>query len=136
MTVSMDVVYEGSLRCDATHGPSGSSLKTDAPVDNQGKGESFSPTDLVATALGACMTTIMAITADRLGVDIKGTKVTVAKHMVADPERRIGKLESRICVPVSVDQASQVKLEAAAHNCPVMKSIDPRIETIVEFDWS
>ena len=99
MSVEIDVVYEGQLRCRATDGPSRAQLTTDAPVDNHGKGESFSPTDLVATALGTCMTTLMGIVADRNKLDIAGTKVHVIKEMVQEPVRRIGTLRVAIRVP-------------------------------------
>ena len=91
--VTISVVYEGELRCRATHDPSGEELRTDAPVDNHGRGESFSPTDLVGVAMGTCMVTIMGIAADKRGLDLTGTTVRVEKRMVADPKRRIGALE-------------------------------------------
>ncbi|MEO0650189.1 MAG: OsmC family protein [Planctomycetota bacterium] len=132
--VQIDIEYRGELRCEATHGPSGSLLATDAPVDNQGRGESYSPTDLLATSLGTCMLTIMGIRARDLGVKLDGTTVRVAKHMVADPQRRVGRLEVSIRLP-AVDAAHQPALEEAAHRCPVANSIDPRIEVEVRFGW-
>src|SRR5271168_3260654 len=98
--VEIAIVYKGELRCVATHQPSNTALMTDAPKDNHGKGESFSPTDLVATALGTCMLTIMGIAAQTMQVDLTGTKVVVHKEMVAQPTRRIGKLTVKIDVPV------------------------------------
>ena len=92
MVVKMHLVYEGNLRCRLTHGPSGSEILTDAPVDNMGKGEAFSPTDLLAAALGSCMLTVMGIAAGRNNVDLTGTTVQVEKEMVATPVRRIGKI--------------------------------------------
>ena len=90
--VAINIVYQGQLHCEATHAPSGATLETDAPKDNHGKGESFSPTDLVATALGSCMLTVMGITARMLDIDLTGARVQVEKEMVASPIRRIGKL--------------------------------------------
>lgn len=133
--VQIDVVYEGSLRCRATHGPSRRELVTDAPLDNQGKGESFSPTDLVATALGTCMLTIMGIAAEKHGLDLTGARVTVKKHMRADPERRIGKLEVEIYVPRALEERWRVLLEKAALSCPVHKSLHPSLETPIVFRY-
>src|SRR5438874_4127310 len=99
--VQIDVTYEGQLRTKAVHNPSGNSFITDAPVDNHGRGESFSPTDLVATALGTCMATVMGIFAERHGIDLKGMRVTVKKEMVQEPVRRIGRLTSEIHVPLA-----------------------------------
>ena len=90
--VQINVTYQGGLRCQAVHGPSGTTLVTDAPVDNHGKGESFSPTDLVATALGACIPTVMGIVAEREKIDLTGMRVTVQKEMSAEPPRRIARL--------------------------------------------
>jgi putative redox protein len=133
--VRIEIDYQGELRCAATHIPSGARLLTDAPVDNQGKGASYSPTDLVATALGTCMATIMAITAQRHGLDLKGTSVSVDKLMVADPLRRIGKLETLIHVPLALDDKTRKLLEAAAAACPVHKSLHEDIEKPVTFQW-
>ena len=135
--VEIEVLYEGGLHCVATHGPSGATLTTDAPVDNQGRGESFSPTDLVATALGTCFLTIMGIVAERGKLDLAGTRVHVTKEMLTAPVRRIGKLT--VCVTVPADKAARLsaadrsKLEAAAKHCPVHQSLHPEIEIPVEF---
>ncbi|PYJ64980.1 MAG: osmotically inducible protein OsmC, partial [Verrucomicrobia bacterium] len=86
--VKVDIRYTGDLHCDATHGPSESKISTDAPTDNRGKGEAFSPTDLVATALGTCMSTTMGIKAQELGVDLRGMAVSIEKEMSNDPPRR------------------------------------------------
>lgn len=136
MAVQITVAYEGNLRSTATHGPSKNQVVTDAPVDNQGKGESFSPTDLVATALGTCMLTIMGIVAARHNLDIRGTRVRVEKHMVADPVRRISRLPSTIEIPVKINPEQRQALENAALTCPVHNSLDPRIERPVQFLWS
>lgn len=133
--VRIDTVYRGSLRVEATHTPSRTTLITDAPVDNHGKGESFSPTDLVATALGTCMATIMAIAAERHDLDLQGMRVTVVKDMVTDPVRRIGKLNTIIHVPVEPDEKLRTILERAALACPVHASLHPDVEKPVLFRW-
>ena len=133
--VRIDVTYEGSLRCIARHAPSGVRLQTDAPVDNQGRGESFSPTDLVATALGACVLTTMAILAERHGWDLSGASVSVEKRMVADPVRRIGGLETRVRIPVEFDSKVRTALEKAAHTCPVHQSLGAQVEAPIVFEW-
>jgi putative redox protein len=137
MSVEIDIVYEGQLRCRATHGPSKTRLATDAPVDNHGRGESFSPTDLVATALGTCMTTLMGIVADRNKLDIIGTTVHVVKEMIQEPVRRIGMLSVTIRVPAAkgalLSAEDRKKLETAAMHCPVHKSLHPDIQTPIEF---
>jgi putative redox protein len=132
--VNIQVEYQGDLHCKATHGPSGAELSTDAPKDNQGRGESFSPTDLVATALGTCMLTIMGIAARTLNIDITGATATVEKEMTAAP-RRIQRLTVRIHVPHSPSPADREKLERAAHTCPVHKSLHPDVEIPIEFTW-
>jgi len=138
MGVPIDITYTGNLHCEAVHGPSKTTLFTDAPVDNGGKGESFSPTDLVATALGACMVTIMGIVAKRDELAIEGTEVHVEKEMIQQPERRIGALRVKITVKggKGLDQAHRDKLERAAHTCPVHKSLHPDIETPIEFIYA
>jgi len=133
--VRIDVAYEGDLRCRATHKPSSTELVTDAPVDNQGKGESFSPTDLVATALGSCMLTIMGIVAERHGVDLSAARVTVIKEMVTEPARRIGKLTTVIHIPVEPEDRVRTMLEKAALACPVHGSLLAEIEKPVMFRW-
>jgi putative redox protein len=133
--VQIDVRYEGGLRCHAVHGPSGRELATDAPVDNHGRGESFSPTDLVATALGTCMATIMGIVADRNGWNIDGTSMRIAKEMTSEAPRRIRRLTVEIESSAALDAESRRTLEEAAHTCPVRLSILPAIEVPVEFRW-
>jgi putative redox protein len=133
--VQVDIAYEGSLACAATHGPSGTVLRTDAPVDNHGKGSSFSPTDLVATALGTCMLTVMAIVAQRIGVDLAGTRVCVTKEMAATPQRRIGKLTVTFFIPAAPSDEQRKRLESAAMTCPVHHSLHPDVLTPIEFKW-
>lgn len=131
--VAIQIVYQGELRCEATHGPSGTVIQTDAPKDNMGKGESFSPTDLVATALGACMLTIMGITARKLSLDIEGATVRVEKEMVTSPVRKIGTLKVRIHVPIALTDEQKEKLHQSALTCPVHKSLHPDVKIPLEF---
>jgi putative redox protein len=133
--VTIDLEYEGELHCRAVHGPSGTVLSTDAPKDNQGRGESFSPTDLVAAALGSCMLTVMGIMARTLDVDIAGATATVEKEMSPAPVRRIERLTVKIVVPQRVSEEDRQKLERAAHTCPVHKSLHPEVKVGVEFGW-
>lgn len=133
--VTITATYDGGLRCTATHGPSGQSLITDAPVDNHGKGENFSPTDLVATAAANCMMTVMAIAAERHGIDLKGTTVTIGKEMSSDTPRRIVSLRSVMTIPLPSSHPQRAMLEAAAKACPVKQSLDPAIDASVEFRW-
>ncbi len=134
--VTINIRYEGGLRCAAAHGPSGQKLHTDAPVDNHGRGESFSPTDLVATALGSCMATIMGIAADRHQIDLRGMEIEVTKEMSADAPRRIAKLATKIKVPLPPDHPQRALLENAALTCPVHKSLSAEMEKPVDFDWA
>jgi putative redox protein len=131
------VIYEGDLRTVATHLQSGSEIQTDAPTDNQGKGERFSPTDLVATALGACMATTMGIKARDLQVDLKGMKLSVLKIMKPDP-RRIAGINVVFEFPetLQIDEKQKTILERTANTCPVMYSIHPDLEVKVEFNWN
>ncbi|MFM7074807.1 MAG: OsmC family protein [Planctomycetaceae bacterium] len=133
--VRITTTYEGGLRCRAVHGPSGTTLVTDAPVDNHGKGESFSPTDLVATALGACMMTIMGIVAVRHSIDLQGMTVETTKVMTATPPRRIASLRTTITVPLPADHPQRALLEQAALSCPVHGSLHPDVEAPIEFVW-
>lgn len=133
--VAITSVYEGSLRCKATHGPSGSTVLTDAPVDNHGKGEAFSPTDLVATALANCMMTVLGIVAERHGIDLKGMTVSIGKQMSAGAPRRILSLRSVMTIPLDPDHPQRTLLENAAMACPVKQSLSPEIDSTVEFRW-
>ncbi|MBI4971463.1 MAG: OsmC family protein [Candidatus Omnitrophica bacterium] len=118
-----------------THGPSGTQLVTDAPKDNQGKGESFSPTDLVASALGSCMITIMGIMARQHNIDLSGLKCRVEKEMVSAPERRIGKLTVALNFAKKYSEKEKTMLERAALTCPVHKSINHEVEIPVTFNY-
>jgi len=128
--------YQGGLRCEATHGPSQNKLITDAPVDNHGKGESFSPTDLVATALGTCMATVMGIYAEGHAIDLQGMTVTVLKEMTQVPVRRIARLTCEIVVPLPATHPRREALERAALTCPVHQSLHPEVDKPVKFTWS
>lgn len=132
--VQVDAEYVGDLRCTAEHIPSGVTLTTDAPTDNHGRGASFSPTDLVATALGTCVATIMGIQADKLGLDLEGTEITVEKEMASDP-RRIDSLRTEVTMPNPLDERTRTRLEQAARHCPVHHSIHPDIEAPIDFHW-
>ncbi|MBV9998024.1 MAG: OsmC family protein [Verrucomicrobia bacterium] len=133
--VTIEIEYQGQLHTQAVHGPSGTRLITDAPVDNGGKGESFSPTDLVATALGTCMVTVMGIFAARHEIDLRGTRVTVAKEMVQQPVRRIGTLHVDIHVPLPASHPHRSALENAARTCPVHQSLHPDVLISVAFHY-
>ena len=135
MAVEINITYEGGLLCTAIHGPSKETLTTDAPVDNGGKGASFSPTDLVATALGTCMATIVGLVAKRSDLNIDGLQVQVIKDMTADSVRRIGSLTTRLVFPKGkpISAADRAKLEAAAKACPVKQSLHPDVKMPVEF---
>ena len=125
--------YLGDLRCEATHGPSGAKITTDAPADNMGRGEMFSPTDLVGTALGTCIVTTMAIVGARRGIDLSSATFRVEKHMATDPVRRIGRLPVTIRLPASLDAQTRTILERAAYTCPVHKSLHPDVAAPISF---
>jgi uncharacterized OsmC-like protein len=133
--VEISIKYLGDLRCEARHEPSGTVITTDAPVDNEGRGESFSPTDLAATSLGACMLTIMGIAARKQGVNLGDTQVKVLKEMTPKPPRRIAKLTVVFTIPLPASHEKRAMLEEAARNCPVHLSLDPGVEQEMRFDW-
>jgi len=133
--VRTEIEYLGDLHCRATHGPSGKSFLTDAPVDNQGKGESFSPTDLVGASLGACIATIMGIYAREHGIALEGMRVTVSKTMSAQPPRRIEKLELLFRMPPGLSARARRALEACVEACPVKRSLHPDITASVAFEY-
>jgi putative redox protein len=132
MAVEITGTYTGNLKMELTHGPSGAKLKTAAPVDNKGDGSSFSPTDLVATALGSCIVTTMAIVAEREGIDFTTASFRVEKHMQSDP-RRIAKLPVEVHMPAGLSPDQKKKLENAGHTCPVHKSLLAEIEAEIRF---
>ena len=133
--VKTSIIYKGQLRCTLTHGPSGSVIQTDAPKDNMGKGEAFSPTDLVAAALGSCMLTVMGIAAAKHNIDLKGSAVEVSKEMITTPVRCIGKINVILNMAPGIPQDKRSMLEAAAHSCPVHKSLHPDLQTPIQFNW-
>jgi len=135
MSVEVDIAYKGKLRCEAKHGPSGVTMMTDAPKDNQGEGAYFSPTDLVGTALGTCMITLMGIVAQRDGMDISGATAHVEKEMTPPP-RMIAKLTVQIKVPTQLTAEQQEKLKTAAMTCPVKRSLHPDVQVVVEFNFA
>ena len=129
------VIYESNLRTTCVHLQSGSSIETDAPTDNKGKGERFSPTDLIATGLGACMITTMGIKAETMDIALDGASVEVTKVMVSDP-RRIGKIIAHITIPaLGLDDKTKEILERVARKCPVERSLHPDLELDMSFTW-
>ena len=133
--VEITISYPGQLRCTATHCPSGSTLNTDAPKDNMGKGEAFSPTDLVATALGTCMLTTMGIVAQRNNIPFESASAKVVKEMVSAPTRRIGSLTVEISVPAPLSEDDERRLRGAALACPVHRSLHPDVQIPLTFYW-
>lgn len=132
--VTIQATYEGDLCCTAAHGPSNARLQTDAPKDNEGLGRYFSPTDLVATALATCVLTTMGIVARRHGIPLAGARARVEKHMNPAP-RRIGRLPVEVTVPGVFSPEQRKLLEAAAHGCPVHKSLHPDVDAPISFVW-
>lgn len=137
MSVEINVKYEGGLRCTVTHGPSGAHFMTDAPLDNEGKAESFSPTDLVGTALGACIMTIIGIMAERKKIVLEGTNIKVTKEMASSPARRIGELKVKVTFPKGLDLSDEdrKRFERAVDTCPVKQSLHPDIKITAEFAY-
>ena len=131
---SFDIKYDGNLRTSAVHLDSGSSIITDAPKDNHGLGECFSPTDLVCTALASCMLTIMAIAVEKNGVDIIGTKISANKIMSKEP-RMIGQIDIKVSFPLDYDQKTKKILERAALNCPVHRSLAESVVKNISFEY-
>lgn len=134
--VEITVRYEGQLRCIATHGPSGSVIQTDAPIDNHGKGEAFSPTDLLAAALPACIMTIMGIVSERHGLNLAGMTAVTQKEMTTEGIRRIKSLRTVLTVPLPAGHPQCEPLERAAHTCPVHKSLAAEIDAPIQFVWA
>ncbi|AYD46675.1 OsmC family protein [Arachidicoccus soli] len=132
--MTSEIIYKGELRADCKHLQSGSLIETDAPTDNKGKGERFSPTDLVATALGSCIITTMAIKTDIWGIDLAGTKLEITKIMNAEP-RRIAEVKVDIYFPktLQVDDKQKAILEHIANACPVAKSLHPDLVQTINF---
>jgi putative redox protein len=134
--IEIRIDYQEELHCEAVHGPSEARVSTDAPVDNQGKGESFSPTDLLATSLGTCMATVMGIAARRKEISLEGMRLKVRKHMSEDQPRRVVKLEVEIHMPIEEDHPERKLLQSTVHGCPVNHSLHPEIEVPVTWHWA
>lgn len=134
--VEINSTYIGGLRCKAIHKPSGVVLETDAPTDNHGKGESFSPTDLLAASLGVCYLTTMGLAAEDRGINMKGTTCRVEKHMSTDSPRRVVKLVAEIIFPSAIPFDKRGILEAVALHCPISKSIHPDIDVDLKLHFS
>lgn len=133
MTAS--IIYTGNLRCEVEHTQSKTTIETDAPTDNRGKGEKFSPTDLLCVSLGTCMLTTMAIKANDMDVDITSATADVTKHMYSDP-RRVGKIEVAVNLPKIESEKDRNILQKTGDNCPVIKSIHPDIELAIVYNWN
>lgn len=130
--VQMSIRYTGEKNCEVTHGPSGTKISTDAPVDNGGKGEAFSPTDLVGAALATCVVTTMAIVAERHGIAFGTATATVTKEMTAAP-RKIASLPVIVKMPKGIEAKDRILLEKAAHTCPVHRSLHPDVQAPISF---
>ena len=133
--VEIQLSYEGDLHCSAIHLPSGNTLVTDAPLDNNGRGQAFSPTDLLATALGSCMATVIGILAKRKELAVEGMTVNVRKFMSDDQPRRVKRLELDLQIPLPASHPDRKLLESAARGCPVHHSIHPDIEVVMNWLW-
>ncbi len=135
MTAS--VIYKGSLRCECTHLQSGTVIETDAPTDNRGKGERFSPTDTLCVALATCIITTMALKATDMGIELADTSLSVTKYMLSDP-RRIGKIEVVLNLPDTVvaNEDDRLTLQRVGDNCPVAKSLHPELNLVIEYHWA
>ncbi len=133
--VTFTLTYQGGLRCRMVHDQSGTVLVSDAPLDNQGRGESFSPTDLVACGLGSCMTTVMGIVARRDGIALEGAQLRIEKHMTSTPPRKIARLVLAFSMPTGIATTNRAKLERAAHTCPVALSLHPEITVEAAFGY-
>jgi len=131
----MSVDYEGDLHCTITHEPSGKQISTDAPADNMGRGETFSPTDLTAASLASCIATTIAIYARRKGWDVQGMRLEIEKVMQSEPSRRIERLPVKIWMPIHLTQEQQAAVERVARTCPVHKSLIPEIDIPLTFYW-
>ncbi len=133
MTAS--IIYKGDLRCECTHLQSGTVIETDAPTDNRGKGERFSPTDTVCVALATCVITTMGIRAADMNIDLSQTRIEVTKHMLSEP-RRIGKIEIVLNIPnIGLDDNTKMIMQKIGDNCPVMKSLHPDLEVVTTYNW-
>ena len=134
-TMTASIIYQGDLRCKATHLQSGTVVETDAPTDNRGKGEKFSPTDTLCVALATCLITTMALKARDMNIELKDTKCDVTKHMLKDP-RRVAQIDIALHFPpLQLDKEQKSTLENTGNNCPVAKSLHPDLKTNIEYNW-
>jgi uncharacterized OsmC-like protein len=134
--MTANVVYKGGLRCECTHLQSGTQIETDAPTDNRGKGERFSPTDTLCVSLATCMITTMGIRASDMNVDLADTKIDITKYMLSEP-RRIGKVDITLHLPgKGLDENTRKVLQKIGDNCPVMKSLHPDLQVNAQYIWS
>ena len=134
--MTANIIYKGTLRCEATHLQSGSVIETDAPSDNRGKGERFSPTDLLCVSLATCIATTMGIKADDMKIDLTDTSIEVTKHMLPEP-RRVARIEVKLTMPTTLqlDEKDKTILERIGNNCPVTKSLHPDMEVLITYNW-
>ena len=134
--MTANVIYKGTLRCEATHLQSGSIIETDAPTDNRGKGERFSPTDLLCVSLATCIVTTIGIKAGDMSIDLTNTKIEVTKHMLTEP-RRVGKINVDLIFEKSLelDEKDRLILERTGNNCPVKKSLHPDMLLNINYNW-
>jgi uncharacterized OsmC-like protein len=130
------VVYKGDLRCECTHLQSGTVIETDAPTDNRGKGQRFSPTDSLCVALSTCIITTMALKGNDMNIDLAGTEISVTKHMLADP-RRIGQIDVVLNFPLALqlNEKDKTILQRIGDTCPVAKSLHPDLKVLVTYNW-
>jgi uncharacterized OsmC-like protein len=134
-TMTASIIYQGDLRCKATHLQSGTVVETDAPTDNRGKGEKFSPTDILCVSLATCIITTMALKARDMNIELQDTKIDVTKHMLKDP-RRVAQIDVTIHFPqLQLDAKDKLILERTGNNCPVTKSLHPDLKTNIEYNW-
>ncbi|HUS01083.1 MAG TPA: OsmC family protein [Chitinophagaceae bacterium] len=133
MTAS--IMYEGDLRCNATHLQSGSVIETDAPTDNRGKGEKFSPTDTLCVSLATCLITTIALKARDMNIELKETKIDITKHMLKDP-RRVGQIDVTVQFPeLNLNEEERSIIETTGNNCPVAKSLHPDLKMNIQYNW-
>jgi putative redox protein len=135
--MTANIEYKGNLRCECTHLQSGTVIETDAPTDNKGKGERFSPTDTLCVALATCIITTMGIKADDLNIDLAGTNVQVTKHMQSEP-RRIAQIDIIIqfATTLHIDEKDKIILQRVGDNCPVAKSLHPDLNVQIQYNWN
>jgi putative redox protein len=135
--MTANIEYKGNLRCECTHLQSGTIIETDAPTDNKGKGERFSPTDTLCVALATCIITTMGIKADDLGVELAGTNLQVTKHMQSEP-RRIAQIDIiiKFATTLLIEDKNKIILQRVGDNCPVAKSLHPDLKVNLTYNWN